>query len=81
MSAAWRVPVRDRDIETHLGLHDFDIQMPDGPEAMEVTTATSQDLRALYANLEDKGLDLGGRGRGEVLATLTPCGRGLVQPS
>lgn len=53
------VPVH-RDVETHLGLHDFDLPFTGGhSEALEITTATDRDMRSLGAALEKHGMDLG----------------------
>lgn len=47
----------ERDIPPLQSMHDFDILLPE-VEAMEVTTATKQELRSLYAALDKNGLDL-----------------------
>lgn len=53
-----KVPVKQRDVHTHEGLHDFDILSPDGPVPLEVKTATDGDLRRLYAGFLKHGMEL-----------------------
>lgn len=53
-----RVDLKQRDIHTHEGLHDFDILFPEGPVPLEVKTATDRDLRRLFAGLMRHGMEL-----------------------
>jgi hypothetical protein len=55
ISHALGLPVRVTDIQTHRGLHDLEIDLPDGSaETVEVTTLTDQDLERLYGSQTDK---------------------------
>ena len=75
VAQAWNVAVQDRDVQTHLGLHDFDILLPGGPEAMEVTTATDQQLRSLYAAMSHEEKLGPAAGRRSWQLTLAPDAR------
>lgn len=54
ISNCYKCQVVEKDVETHLGLHDFEIALPDQREAVEVTTATNQAFRGLIAAIEKK---------------------------
>lgn len=60
ISHALGLSVRLTDVQTHLGLHDLEIDLSDGKvEAVEVTTLTDQDLERLHGSIRKYGTTIG----------------------